>query len=371
MDFRNKTLVSAFLGTICVLGCTSSEQGGNANHSGQLKRIIIVSNNDDPWWTAMDRGMHDAADAFNFEAAGYRVVLDQGDGTDIDQIEKLNQYANQIDVAAVGVSPINPDSSGTIEAMRKLREQGVVLVTIDSDVDRHRFRDARFAYLGTNNFVAGQKLGKAARTIAPDGADYATFVGIKTVDNAVKRIEGFAKGAGEGFSELDSLGDGVDPDRAQQNVVNVLSNHPNLGMLVAIWAHNADAIVTIVKQQQVQDQVNVLTMDASEKALRHMQDGIIDAMVVQNPYQMGYEGVRLMRALLEEDYQTVKNYYPSFDPETGKFDEEDGDILNTELRIVVPDASSPITRETFGDSLQFFYLKDFQIWLAERKLRSS
>ena len=137
------------------------------------------------------------------------------------------------------------------------------------------------------------------------------------------------------------MGDGVDPDRAQQNVVNALSNHPDLGMLVGIWAHNADAIVTIVKQQDVRNRIKVLTMDASEKALRHMQDGMVDAMVVQNPYQMGYEGVRLMRALLEEDYQTVKQYYPSFDPTTGKFNEPDGDILNTELRIVAPDPSSP------------------------------
>ena len=361
----------AFVGALITFGCNSSKQDSKSGNTGQLKRIIVVSNNDDPWWTAMDRGMHDAANEFGFEAAGYRVVLDQGDGTDVDQIEKLNQYANQIDVAAVGLSPINPDSSGTIEAMRKLREQGVVLVTIDSDIDRNRFRDARFAYMGTNNFVAGQELGKAARAISPNGTEYATFVGIKTVDNAVKRIEGFADGAGQDFTERDSLGDGVDPDRAQQNVVNALSNHPNLGMLVAIWAHNADAIVTIVKQQEIRDQVKVLTMDASEKALRHMQDGMIDAMVVQNPYQMGYEGVRLMRALLEEDYETVKNYYPSFDPVTGTFGEQDGDIMNTELRIVVPDASSPITREMFGESLQFFLLKDFQLWLAERKLRSS
>ena len=371
MNFRTNTLFSLFIGAICTLGCTSSDQGGETSNSGQLKRIIILSNNDDPWWTAMDRGMHDAADEFGFEAAGYRVVLDQGDGTDVDQIEKLNQYANQIDVAAVGVSPINPDSSGTIEAMRKLQQQGIVLVTVDSDVDRQRFRDARFAYMGTNNFVAGQELGKAARVITPAGSAYATFVGIKTVDNAVKRITGFAEGAGEKFSERDSLGDGMDPDRAQQNVVNALSNHPDLGMLVGIWAHNADAIVTIVKQQDVRNRVKVLTMDASEKALRHMQDGMIDAMVVQNPYQMGYEGVRLIRALLEEDYQTVKQYYPSFDPTTGKFDEPDGDIFNSELRIVAPDPSSPLTPAMFDGSMQFFYLKDFQVWLTERKLRSS
>ena len=119
------------------------------------------------------------------------------------------------------------------------------------------------------------------------------------------------------------------------------------------------------------NRIKVLTMDASEKALRHMQDGMVDAMVVQNPYQMGYEGVRLMRALLEEDYQTVKQYYPSFDPTTGKFDEPDGDILNTELRIVAPDPSSPLTPAMFDGSMQFFYLKDFQVWLTERKLRSS
>ena len=37
MNFRTNTLFILFIGAICTLGCTSSDQGGEASSSGQLK----------------------------------------------------------------------------------------------------------------------------------------------------------------------------------------------------------------------------------------------------------------------------------------------------------------------------------------------
>ena len=47
----------------------------------------------------------------------------------------------------------------------------------------------------------------AARGLRPDGGKYATFVGLKTMANAIERISGFAEGAGEKFEEVDCLTD--------------------------------------------------------------------------------------------------------------------------------------------------------------------
>ena len=47
--------------------------------------------------------------------------------------------------------------------------------------------------------------------------------------------------------------------------------------------------------------MNVVTFDLDELAVEHVEAGRIDATVCQNPYEMGYQGVRLLKALIEKD----------------------------------------------------------------------
>ena len=102
-----------------------------------------------------------------------------------------------------------------------------------------------------------------------------------------------------------------------------------------------------------------------------MSEGKIDAMVVQNPYQMGYLSVKLIKAMIDDDGKAIQELFPSYDPEKKEFSEEDGDILNTELRVVVPGKDSPLKKEMFRAETQFFYFGDFKKWLDERGLVSS
>ena len=75
--------------------------------------------------------------------------------------------------------------------------------------------------------------------------------------------------------------------------------------------------------------------------------------------------------MVEEDSDTIKEIYPSYDPESKTCSEADGDIYNTELRVVVPDEDSPLKAEMFRPETQFFYFNDFKRWLDKRQLVSS
>ena len=43
-----------------------------------------------------------------------------------------------------------------------------------------------------------------------------------------------------------------------------------------------------------------------------MANGNVDVMVVQNPFQMGYDGAKLMHALAADDQAIVKTMYPDY-----------------------------------------------------------
>src|SRR5207302_2190227 len=149
------------------------------------------------------------------------------------------QYASQTDVVAVGISALDAANVAVADQMREMQKQGIKVVTIDSDVDRDKMRNARFAFVGTDNLAGGIELGKCAKGLLPGGGEYVTFVGRKGAQNAMERIGGFAQGAGDEVKSADSMGDDIDLKKARENVRNAISNHPNLKVLVGIWSYNA------------------------------------------------------------------------------------------------------------------------------------
>jgi ribose transport system substrate-binding protein len=358
-------------------GCPKSSNetgpggGGNTTNTGKTKRVILLTNGDDPFWDAMRSGMEKAAKDFDLAAANLRVEMDKNDGTSKGQIDKLKQYANQTDIAAVAISVTDADNAALSRAMKDLDKAGIKVITIDSDINREKFRDSRFAYLGTDNIVGGQELGKAAKGLKPDGGTFATFYGLSAAANVVERTTGFAEGAGDKFTKADGLSDNMDLTKAQANVRNALQNHPEIDTLVGIWAYNAHAIVEVVKANKIRDKTTIVVFDAAPKAIQHLNDGMIDAMVVQNPYQMGYLGTQLMKAMVTGDEKTITELFPNIDPTTGKPTAENGDIHTTELRVVVPNADSPLKPEMFDSETQFFTAEEFNAWLKERGLTGS
>jgi ribose transport system substrate-binding protein len=111
---------------------------------------------------------------------------------------------------------------------------------------------------------------------------------------------------------------------------------------------------------------SIVTFDAEPGAIKKMAEGWIDAMVVQNPYQMGYQGIRLMNALVRKDQKTVDEML------VGK--SKEGDLVDTGIKVVVPDSGSPLKPETFTNKekkIEGYKLSDFQKWLQEFNLTGS
>jgi len=373
-------LCVALLGCMLLAaGCAKSEAPGDKSSASDAqaagaasgKRIILLTNGADPFWDAMRAGMQDAERDFALNAAGLRTVMDVNNGTPKGQVDRLRQYANQSDIAAVAVSVTDAKNLAIAKAMEECQAAGIKIIAIDSDVDRAANRNARFAYLGTDNILGGQELGKAAAALRPQGGKYATFVGLKGAANAVERISGFAQGAGDKFTQVENLGDNMDLSVALKNVKDALDRNGDLEIFVGIWAYNAHAIVEVVTRRDLRSKSTIVVFDAAPKAIADMSAGNIDAMVVQNPYDMGYRGTRLMKALVEDDQATIHEMFPAYDPQTKKFNEPDGDLLVTGLRVVHPDANSPLKKDLFAPTTEVLSLSDFKKWLAEHNLTGS
>jgi ribose transport system substrate-binding protein len=357
-------LLAAALVSVLPVGCSGDSQAGNR------RRIIILTNGESPFWDAGRQGMEAAAKDLDLDKHGFRIDFQVNDRDEEGQLDRLRQIASQSDIAAVGISVTKENNAAIAEQMRQLRRKGVHVITLDSDTSRKNFRDAREAYVGTDNVLAGRELGRCARLLRPDGGEYVTFVGYTDAQNAEERVRGFAEGAGDKFVRKDNMGDQTKREQAKENVRTALINHPKVTTLVGIWSYNAPAIVGVLEDNAEQKQkrtLTVVTFDAEPIAIKKMAEGWIDAMAVQNPYEMGYQGTRLMQALVMSDSKTVKEMLP-------KVGEEGGDLYDTGLKIVVPDKGSPLKPETFDDkakNIKGYKLSDFQEWMKKNNLTGS
>ncbi|HEX4144071.1 MAG TPA: substrate-binding domain-containing protein [Pirellulales bacterium] len=339
---------------VMVIGCGGPRE----------KRVVVLINGNSPYWDAVRAGMVAGEREFKLGDAGLKAVMEMNDGTAAGQISKLRQFASQSDIVAVAVSPLDANNQAVADAMRQLKERGVYVITLDGDLDRKRFRDARQFYLGTNNYAAGGQAGICARNLVPDGGDYVDFVGRTGAQNAIDRMDGVKAACGDKLHERDRMPDDMDRTKAKDNVRNALRNFPDVKLLIGIWSYNAPAIVQVVEETGKRKELKIVTFDAEKMAIDQMGDGMIDAMVVQNPYEIGYQCTRLLKALVQDDKATVAEMFPH--PET-----DEGDLYDTGLKIVVPGADSPLKADMFAPKTEFFELPAFRQWLADHHLESS
>ena len=364
-------LLLLFVFTGCPSGNSGSDggDGSDGNAGADTKRIIFVTNGDDPFWDACLSGLKEGEKQFELAKAGLSVDRDVNNGTAEGQIEKLRQYATQDDIAAVAISVIQADNQSIIDEMKKLQEKGVQVITVDGDVNRELYRDARSFYIGTDNIVGGQVLGTAANALLKakgvEEGGYVQFAGFTDNDNARSRMNGVKATIGEQYTEKDRMADEMDLPRARDNVRNAIQNHKDLKALIGIWAYNAPAIADVVTETDSRDEYVIGTFDAQDLAISHMDKGNIDVMVVQNPFDMGVQTVKLTKAMIEDDQAVIDEMFPNKG-------ETDGDIYTTGLRVVVPDADSPVKAELFdANVVEYMLLPDFKEWLAKYNLTSS
>lgn len=329
------------------------------------KRIILLNNTDSPFWDAARAGIAKAAEDLKLSSAGFSASMDSNDGTENGQIEKLRQYGTQSDIAAVIISPISSTNPAIADELKKLKAKGITIGCFDSDLAT-KYQQHREFYVGTNNIAGGKVLGTAAKNLKPQGAPYVQFVGVDSQQNAIERMEGFTSAVGDAYAQKDRKLDDTDRARARDNVRDVIAKYPDLSLLVGIWSYNAPAIVDVVKEKNARDKFTIVTFDAEAIAIQQMAEGMIDAMVVQNPFAMGYESVRYAYAKANGDTETLKQLFPNMG-------QPGGDIYDTGLKVVVPTGSklTPAMFESFGKSVEFLELPAFQAWLKQYNLTSS
>jgi ribose transport system substrate-binding protein len=285
MDVKRRGMIA-----LCAAALMMSVGLGAAS-AQEKKTIALVTNASADFWTIARRGTEKAqAELPNYNVEFYVVA----EATAAEQRRILDDLLTK-GVAGVSISSIDPANSTDI--LNKVADQAV-LFTTDSDAPRSK----RIAYIGTDNEQAGVQAGELIKKALPDGGKIMMFVGTMGAANAVERVTGIKKALeGSKVEIIDIRTDEVDFARAKRNVEDTLTKYPDISGLVGLYSYNTPQIVEAVRAAGKTGAVKVIGFDEDPVTLRGIADGIVEATVVQQPFEFGYQSMIGLAKVIEGD----------------------------------------------------------------------
>jgi ribose transport system substrate-binding protein len=320
---RLNTLLLAAV--IAATPACNSSKSSTAAPSGNRPAVAFVSNNPDPFWSIVEGGCNKAALENNVELVFKR----PSSGNAAEQKEIIDSLVGQ-NIKAISISVIDPNNQSAYldEVAAK-----VSLLAVDNDAPKSKRR----CYIGTDNYSAGRQAGKLVKEALPDGGVIAVFVGQTEALNARQRCQGVLDELADaapltdpnnvpplptgsqqyGKYKLHKIatdqpeGEPVCKQKATDALIE-LEKEPNI-CLIGLWAYNPPAILAAVKDQKRLRQVKIVGFDENPATLAGIEDGNIVGTIVQDPFNFGYESVKVMANLAKgsKDDGPAVRYVPT------------------------------------------------------------
>jgi ribose transport system substrate-binding protein len=282
---------ATILAAVAVAGVTLSFQ----SIAQEKKKLAFVVNASSDFWKLAEAGVKKAqAELPNYELQ-FRYPA---------QGTAAAQNALMDDLVTAGVKSImisSADPKNSIDAFNRVAAQ-IPLFTTDSDAPQSK----RIAYIGSSNTAAGVQAGEEMVKALPKGGKCIGFVGFLGADNAVERIAGFKQAIrGHNIELVDVRADDVDFTRARTNVDDVLVAKPEINCMVGFYSYNSPKIYEAVQAAGKLGQMTVVAFDEDPVTLGAVRSGAFVSTIVQQPYEWGYQGMKLMAAYLEGDKSKI------------------------------------------------------------------
>jgi ribose transport system substrate-binding protein len=324
-SWRILGLLALVLPLATLPACNSSSGTGGSSRGGK-PLVAFVSNNAHEFWTIAKKGTEAAAKEFNVE-----VEFRTPTGGVADQHRIIEDLETK-GVQALAVSP--QDSANQVSYFKALNKK-LPLVAVDNDI---RDADARRCYLGTDNVTAGRAVGKLVKQAVPDGGKIMIFVGKLDAQNAQERRHGVVIELAGGeekcqdelakmkkgdypvkfgkYELLDTRTDDENDAVCQTKCEDALGKIPDLACIVGLWAYNPPAMLRAMHSQKKVGKVGLIGFDENDETLNGIRAGEVFGTVVQNPYDFGYESVRIMAGIVRGEANAIESgkYKPSPGP---------------------------------------------------------
>jgi ribose transport system substrate-binding protein len=287
--------------TVAATGSAAQSAPRRADAKKQLTIYLIPGISTDAFYVTMKKGAQAAASKL-----GVKLVF-QGAPNAFSaptQIPFLN--------AAIAAKPdailIAPtDKTALIAPIKKAIAAGIPVATVDTFITS----PVAFTNISSDNIAGGKAAAVALSTaIGKKGsvAGISVQPGISTTDQRKQGFEAQIKKY-PGIKYLGTQFDNDDQTKASQLTSALLTANPDLGGIFAMNVISGNGVTSATKAAGKSGKVKLVEFDAEPLQVQALKAGTIDALVAQDPYDIGQMGVRLAVKYVNGQRAGIKKHY--------------------------------------------------------------
>lgn len=284
----------ALLAALLLSGCAADAVG-----SEQHTVALVAKSTETEFWLSVFAGAEAAATEYNLK------LSISGPETEEDYEAQNRMVVEAVAAGAEALVFSAIDYENNASAIDDAARAGVKIVAIDSSVAS----DMVSTYIGTDNYAAGQMAAQAAL----DRVEGELVVGIVNYDissaNGQERERGAVallneSGRAEVVAVINTL---AEAGQARDDTADMLAEHPEINVLLAFNEPTSVGAAEAVSELGLSESVFLVGFDSNVATVDGLQEGSVDALVVQNPYAMGYLGVESAYKLLSGQGDSLEN----------------------------------------------------------------
>jgi ribose transport system substrate-binding protein len=281
-------LFAAFLVAALVLGTGCEKESATTEMPVGPRHVIAVITKltNTVYWHSVFAGAQEAGRDY-----GYEIIWD-GSDRETNSARQIQIVDDAIARHVEGVVLAPVDRQNLVPSVDKLDELGIPCAIIDSGLDAVKF----VSFASTDNYqggvLAAQRMG---HTLGGKG-NILVVRHIAGSHAAVKRVAGFVDTITNdfpGINIVDSQSGQDTAEIAKKVTAEMLQNHPDVQ---GLFACNVDMSVGALQalQELKRTDVKMVAFDPDKSLIDGLRSGQVAAIIVQDPYKMGYEGVKAL-----------------------------------------------------------------------------
>ncbi len=262
--------------------------GGSSDDAAddRLQIAVIPKGTTHEFWKSIHAGAEKASDELDVD------VIWQGPQKEDDRQMQIQVVQNFVSrgVDAIVLAPL--DSRSLVGPVQTAANRNIPVIIIDSGLDA----EAHTSFIATNNYEGGRMAGERLASLI-DGRGKVVMLRYQEGSaSTTAREQGFLDALEEHAPDAELLVNnmyaGATMERALQVSQNILNRFSEVDAIFTPNESSTQGMLRALETSGRSGSIDFVGFDVNATLLDAMRSGMIDGLVVQDPFSMGYLGVK-------------------------------------------------------------------------------
>jgi ribose transport system substrate-binding protein len=290
MKFQGKApliVAIAAIAAVALAGCSTGAGPGSSSGTKSVAITGVMPLQENPYFKSMCVGAKAAAkeDDVNLTWTGVASA---------DTADLLNAF-NAASISRPAGMLLDPfDPVAFVQPVKTLMASGTNVIAVDNALAQH----IDVTNVGTDGYAAAKEAGAQLGKLLRGKGSVAILGANPTGTSAVARTKGLIEGlkAFDGITVLPTQYEGLDSAKAADIVSGLIQSTPDLKAVYAVADTGGSGAASAIKAAGKTGDILNVTFDAGPELVNGLKAGTFDALIAQNPYEMGYQAVKILAA---------------------------------------------------------------------------